>query len=64
MLETFCLNKSSLSQVKKWVKELRKIVGNDIIITIAGNKSDLESQRKVDSAEAERLFKSKSFMHL
>jgi len=27
----------SFDKVKNWVKELRKIVGNDIIIIIAGN---------------------------
>jgi Ras-related protein Rab-21 len=28
----------SFNKVKKWVKELRKIVGNDIVIAIAGHK--------------------------
>lgn len=39
-------------QVGRWVKELRKIVGPDISIVIAGNKSDLEKQRNVDHDEA------------
>ena len=34
------------------MKELRKIVGNDIIIAIAGNKIDLEKQRNVSEEEA------------
>lgn len=42
----------SFDKVKNWVKELRKIVGNDIIIIIAGNKVDLEKNRHVDEAEA------------
>lgn len=42
----------SFVKVKKWVKELRKIVGNDIIIAIAGNKVDLEKNRHVDEREA------------
>jgi Ras-related protein Rab-21 len=42
----------SFVKVKKWVKELRKIVGNDIVIAIAGNKIDLEKNRHVDEREA------------
>ena len=42
----------SFNKVKNWVKELRKIVGNDIIIVIAGNKIDLEKNRNVDENEA------------
>ena len=34
------------------MKELRKIVGNDICIAIAGNKIDLEKDRHVDTKEA------------
>ena len=45
-------DKESFSKVRKWVKELRKIVGNDIIIVIAGNKIDLEKQRNVTEEEA------------
>ena len=42
----------SFNKVKKWVKELRKIVGNDIAIAIAGNKVDLEKNRNVNEREA------------
>jgi Ras-related protein Rab-21 len=42
----------SFHKVKNWVKELRKIVGNDIVIVIAGNKIDLEKNRAVDEGEA------------
>ena len=37
-------DKESFTKVRKWVKELRKIVGSDIIIVVAGNKCDLERQ--------------------
>ncbi|XP_054159801.1 ras-related protein Rab-21-like [Oppia nitens] len=33
----------SLSKVKSWVKELRKIRGNNVVLTIVGNKIDLLS---------------------
>ena len=42
----------SFHKVTKWVKELRKIVGSDICIAIAGNKIDLEKDRHVDKKEA------------
>lgn len=53
----------SFNKVKNWVKELRKIVGNEITIVIAGNKIDLEKNRAVDEAEAARL-KSSSYLNL
>eukprot|EP01036_Dinobryon_divergens_P038136 gene38136-50003_t len=42
----------SFNKVRKWVRELRKIVGNDITIAIAGNKVDLEKNCAVDEQEA------------
>ena len=36
------------------MKELRKIVGSEIIIVIAGNKIDLEKNRHVNEEEAVR----------
>ena len=43
----------TLFQVKKWVKELRKMLGaENISLVIAGNKTDLEKQRQVDADTA------------
>jgi len=42
----------SFTKVRKWVRELRKIVGEDIAIAIAGNKVDLEKNRHVSEADA------------
>jgi Ras-related protein Rab-21 len=42
----------SFNKVKQWVKELRKMVGNDIQIAVAGNKYDLEKNRTVSQEEA------------
>lgn len=44
----------SFNKVKNWVKELKKIVGNDIVLVIAGNKIDLEKSRSVNEEEAIR----------
>ena len=40
-------------QVKNWVKELRKMLGNEISLCIVGNKTDLEKERNVTAEEAE-----------
>lgn len=42
----------SFAKVRKWVRELRQIVGSDILIVIAGNKVDLERDRVVPEEEA------------
>ena len=40
--------------MKNWVKELRKMLGSDVSLCIAGNKIDLEKDRHVDVQEAEQ----------
>lgn len=40
-------------QVQNWVKELKKMLGSDICLAIAGNKVDLEKDRNVTVEEAE-----------
>ncbi|XP_052808212.1 ras-related protein Rab-21-like [Mya arenaria] len=46
-------DEDSFQKVKNWVKELRKMLGNEICLCIAGNKIDLEKDRHVTVAEAE-----------
>lgn len=46
-------DEDSFGKVKTWVKELKKMLGTDIILTIAGNKIDLEHERTVPLEEAE-----------
>ena len=36
-----------------WVKELRKVLGDEVVIIIVGNKMDLEKDRHVSQADAE-----------
>lgn len=47
-------DKNSFNKVTRWVAELRDAVGDDITISIAGNKIDLEELRQVDEHEALR----------
>ena len=41
------------TQVKSWVKELRRMLGTDVCLCIVGNKIDLEKSRHVTVQEAE-----------
>ncbi|KAG8278737.1 Ras- protein Rab-21 [Homalodisca vitripennis] len=52
-----------LLQVKNWVKELKKMLGSDICLVIAGNKIDLEKQRTVPVEDAEEYAKSVGATH-
>jgi len=56
-------DQDSFIKVKNWVKELRRILGNNVTICIVGNKSDLERSRTVDSAEAESYASSVGAKH-
>ncbi|XP_050360514.1 ras-related protein Rab-21 [Nymphalis io] len=46
-------DEDSFGKVKNWVKELKKMLGSDIVLIIAGNKVDLEHERTVPLEEAE-----------
>jgi GTPase SAR1 family protein len=39
-------------RVQNWVKELRKMLGKDVALAIAGNKCDLERNRVVSEQDA------------
>lgn len=56
-------DQESFNKVRKWVKELRKIVGNDITIAIAGNKIDMEKNRAVNEQEAVKYAESVGAKH-
>ena len=54
----------SFEKVKTWVKELRKIVGENICIAMAGNKIDLEKDRHVKESDALAYAKSVGAIHM
>ena len=56
--------KETFVGAKTWVKELQRRGAPDCIIALAGNKSDLESQRKVDKAEAEEYAADNAILHM
>jgi len=45
-------NRGSFEGAKSWVKELQRKAPPELIIALAGNKSDLSQQRRVDAEEA------------
>lgn len=48
-------DEDSFQKVKNWVKELKKMLGSEIVLTIVGNKIDLNKDRTVPFETAERL---------
>ena len=56
-------DEDSFNKVKDWVKELRKIIGQDICLCICGNKSDMEKNRHVNHDDAEAYAKSVGAYH-
>merc|ERR1711998_710838 len=46
-------NRDTFQRAKAWVKELQRQGNPNIVIALAGNKSDLNSKRKVEPDEAE-----------
>jgi len=57
-------DRDSFTKVRHWVKELRKIVGKDIILLIAGNKCDLTKHRQVSDEDAKAYADSVGAVHM
>jgi len=43
-------DEDSFQKVQSWVKELKKMLGEDISLVIAGNKTDLEKKRVISES--------------
>ncbi|KYN11022.1 PREDICTED: ras-related protein Rab-21 [Trachymyrmex cornetzi] len=56
-------DEDTFQKVKNWVKELKKMLGSEICLVIAGNKVDLEKDRNVATEEAEEYAKQVGAMH-
>ncbi|KAJ8665189.1 hypothetical protein QAD02_006851 [Eretmocerus hayati] len=56
-------DEESFKKVQNWVKELKKMLGSDICLVIAGNKVDLEKDRNVTVQEAEEYSKLVGALH-
>jgi len=51
-------DEDSFDRVKSWVKELRRMLGSDVVLAIVGNKIDLEKDRHVSMQLAEEYARS------
>jgi len=43
---------SSFEKVDTWIKELKEVAGNEVVILLVGNKVDLYNQREVSEQQA------------
>jgi Ras-related protein Rab-21 len=44
--------------VKSWIKELKRMLGNDVVLCIVENKIDLEKDRRVSKQTAQEYAQS------
>ncbi|XP_025405329.1 ras-related protein Rab-21 [Sipha flava] len=56
-------DEDSFQKVKNWIKELKKMLGSEICLVIAGNKIDLEKDRTVSVEDAENYARSVGAVH-
>ncbi|KAH9549130.1 hypothetical protein CY35_10G004100 [Sphagnum magellanicum] len=57
------LCKDSFNRVQSWVKELKKMANKNIVLVIAGNKSDMDKMQHVNVGDAERYAESIGATH-
>ncbi|CAG2174796.1 unnamed protein product [Oppiella nova] len=48
-------NTNSFENIEFWIYSLKSVLGQDIVMALVGNKSDLEHRRSVDYKEAKRF---------
>lgn len=51
-------NKKSFENLNKWIQDVKLERGDDVIIVVVGNKSDLNNKRQVTMEECETYLKS------
>ncbi|XP_074642522.1 ras-related protein Rab-5A-like [Tubulanus polymorphus] len=57
-------DRKSFQKAKEWVREVQRLANPDIIIALAGNKSDLKEQRVVSYEEAKQYASGHGFIFL
>ena len=48
-------NKKSFTELNYWINEIKESLGEEPILGMVGNKSDMEDMKKVDDGEAQKL---------
>ncbi|TPX36315.1 hypothetical protein SmJEL517_g01482 [Synchytrium microbalum] len=57
-------NRNSFMNTSKWVDDVRAERGNDVIIVLVGNKTDLSDKRQVSTEEGEKKSKEFNVMYI
>jgi Ras-related protein Rab-6A len=57
-----CLDAKSFQNTKKWIDDVRAERGNDVIIVLVGNKTDLNDKREVTTQQGEEEAKRSNLM--
>jgi len=57
-------NRDSFNRAKSWVKELQRQGNPNIVIALAGNKSDLSGKRKIEADEAQQYADENGIMYM
>jgi len=57
-------NKETFNSTAKWIADVRAQRGNDVVIVLVGNKTDLASSRQVTSAEIEACANEQDIMFI
>ncbi|KNC97466.1 hypothetical protein SpCBS45565_g02914 [Spizellomyces sp. 'palustris'] len=57
-------NRNSFMNTTKWVDDVRAERGNDVIIVLVGNKTDLSDKRQVSTEEGEKKAKEFNVMYI
>lgn len=57
-------NAKSFQNTRKWVDDVRGERGNDVIIVLVGNKTDLNDKREVTTAQGEEEAKKHNLMFI
>ncbi|KAH6567769.1 hypothetical protein BASA62_005889 [Batrachochytrium salamandrivorans] len=57
-------NRNSFVNTSKWVDDVRAERGNDVIVVLVGNKTDLSDERQVSTEEGEKKAKEFSVMFI
>jgi len=57
-------NRQTFENASKWVEDVRAERGEDVVIALVGNKTDLEEKRQVPTEEGEARARSKGLLFL
>jgi Ras-related protein Rab-6A len=60
----FSVDRASFLNTSKWIEDVRNERGNDVIIVIVGNKTDLSDRRQVSVEEGEDKAVKESIMFI